>query len=129
MSRIKGKNTKPELLVRSFLFSRGFRYRLHVKGLPGKPDILLPKYRTAIMVNGCFWHAHSGCRFSIIPKSNTEMWANKLAQNVSNDFKKVSALKELGWTVVTIWECELKGASREKTLINLIKLIQLGQAW
>lgn len=108
MSCIKGKNTKPEELVRKFLFSKGFRYRKNDKRLPGSPDIILPKYKTAIFVNGCFWHGHAGCKYFVWPKSNKEFWENKIKANIERDNKKIKQLEELGWKVIVIWECELK---------------------
>ena len=120
MSRIKGKDTKPELLVRKFLHAHGFRYRLHVKGLPGKPDIVLPKYKTVIFVNGCFWHGHEGCKYYIVPKTRTEWWLNKINGNIANDDNAVKALAATGWRIITLWECELKPKTYEKTLSNLL---------
>jgi len=102
MSQIKGKNTKPELLVRKFLFSKGYRYRLHDKKLPGKPDIILPKYKTVIFVHGCFWHGHKECKYFVVPKTRNEWWLNKINGNVSNDLKKSSDLKKEGWKVITV---------------------------
>ena len=121
MSRIKGKNTKPEMLVRKFLFAHGYRYRLHAKKLPGKPDIVLPKYKTVIFVHGCFWHGHANCKYFVIPKTRTDWWVNKINGNIANDDRAVKALKRAGWKVITIWECQLKPAMAEKTLINLLK--------
>src|SRR5678816_647392 len=94
MSRIKGKDTKPEILVRKFLFSKGFRYKLHVKSLPGKPDIVLPKYKTVIFVHGCFWHGHEGCKYYVVPKTKTEWWLDKINGNIANGTKAVAALKQ-----------------------------------
>lgn len=108
MSRIKGKDTKPEMLVRRFLHANGFRYKLHDKTLPGKPDIVLPKYKTVIEVQGCYWHGHQNCRYSHLPKSNTEFWKEKIGANVKRDKENLKKLKELGWNVIVIWECELK---------------------
>lgn len=108
MSRIKGKNTKPEILVRKYLFSKGLRYRLHVSDLPGKPDLVLRKYRTVIFVNGCFWHKHEGCKYSTVPKTRTEWWMNKINRTVSNDKLNYQKLKSLGWNVIVIWECYFK---------------------
>ena len=108
MSQIKGKNTKPEMLVRKFLFSQGFRYRLHDKLLPGKPDIVLPKYKTVLFIHGCFWHGHDGCKYYVIPKTRTEWWLKKISNNIANDEKAVAALQNLGWKVIIIWECVLK---------------------
>jgi DNA mismatch endonuclease, patch repair protein len=96
MSRIKGKDTKPEMLVRKFLHAQGFRYRLHVKDLPGKPDIVLPKYKTVIFVHGCFWHGHEHCKYYVIPKTRTEWWVNKINANIANDVKAIKALKKEG---------------------------------
>lgn len=111
MSRIRGKNTKPEILVRKGLHARGFRFRLHNKKLPGSPDIVLPKYGVAIMVNGCFWHGHKGCQYATKPKTNVEFWETKIARNRHRDEVTMAHLGALGWHVVTIWECELRGAS------------------
>ena len=121
MSHIRSINTKPELLVRQALWNRGFRYRLHVKELPGKPDIVLPKYKTAIFVNGCFWHGHEGCKDFVIPKSNTAFWYQKIMRNKKRDSQDVVALISSGWRVITIWECELKKESREKTIDLLLQ--------
>ena len=111
MSRIRGKNTKPEILVRKGLHARGFRFRLHNKRLPGSPDIVLPKYGVAIMVNGCFWHGHKGCQYATKPKTNVAFWETKIARNRHRDEVTMAHLGALGWHVVTIWECELRGAS------------------
>lgn len=123
MSRIRSKDTKPEMLVRRFLHAHGFRYRLHVKHLPGKPDIVLPKYKTVIFVHGCFWHGHEGCRYFVVPKTRTEWWLDKINSNVGNDAAKRVLLKEAGWDVIQIWECELKRNKREETLLNLLKVL------
>jgi len=106
MSRIRSKNTGPEITVRSVLHSMGLRFRLHVKELPGKPDIVLKRHWTAIFVNGCFWHRHEGCRFAYTPKSRTEFWLGKFADNVRRDIEKHKRLEEQGWRVLIIWECE-----------------------
>jgi DNA mismatch endonuclease (patch repair protein) len=124
MSRIKGKNTKPEILVRKFLFSQGLRYRLYSKKLPGKPDIVLPRYKTVIFVNGCFWHGHEGCRYFVVPKTRTDFWLNKINLNIQNDNKISSLLENMGWQVITVWECELKKEKRESTLCMLINNIK-----
>ncbi len=108
MSQIKGKDTKPEILVRKFLFSKGFRYRLHVKTLPGKPDIVLPKYKTVIFVHGCFWHGHEGCKYFVVPKTRTDWWLNKINSNKTNDKKAIASLKKNRWKIITLWECDLK---------------------
>lgn len=119
MSRIKGKDTKPEMLVRKFLHANGFRYRLHVKNLPGKPDIVLPKYKTVIFVHGCFWHGHKGCKKAKLPTTKAEWWKNKIDGNVKNDKKAYKALAEQGWKVAEVWGCTLNSMSREQTLVRL----------
>jgi len=106
MSRIKNRDTAPEKKVRSCLHREGFRFRLHPKGLPGKPDVVLPKYRTAIFVHGCFWHRHQGCRFAYTPKTRKRFWINKLLANRARDKRRILELQTLGWNVITIWECE-----------------------
>lgn len=108
MSRIRSRDTKPELLLRSALHKTGFRFRLHVRKLPGCPDIVLPRYRTVIFVHGCFWHRHSGCRNASIPSNRRDFWIGKLDANVERDEKNNVALKASGWTVFTVWECELE---------------------
>lgn len=120
MSRIRSKNTKPEDLVRRFLFSKGFRYRKNDKKLPGCPDIVLPKYQTVIFINGCFWHVHEGCRYFVWPSSNTDFWKEKLEGNRRRDRDNFIKLRELGWHVIIIWECELKKDSRDTRLNKLI---------
>jgi DNA mismatch endonuclease, patch repair protein len=119
MSRIKGKDTKPEILVRKFLFSRGLRFRLHDKKLPGKPDIVLPRYRTAIFVHGCFWHSHQDCKYFVVPKSNTDFWLKKLETNRTNDTRNQKMLMDQGWNVITIFECQLKTQKKLETLNEL----------
>lgn len=108
MSRIRSKNTKPEMIVRSILHRMGYRFRLHRKDLPGKPDIVLPKYKTVIFVHGCFWHRHPNCKDSTIPTSNVEFWNAKFNGNVARDAANQKELKSMGWDVVIIWECEIK---------------------
>jgi len=125
MSQIRSNNTKPEELVRLSLFALGFRYRKNVKQLPGRPDIVLPKYKTIVFVNGCFWHGHEGCRYFVWPKSNTAYWKNKIEGNIDRDKLTYASLKELGWNVIVIWECELKRDIRENTLQELAKQIAL----
>lgn len=120
MSRIKGKNTKPELMVRKFLFAKGFRYRVHPKKLPGKPDIVLPKYKTVIFIHGCFWHGHEGCRYFVVPKTRTDWWINKIVQNKKSDSENYAKLTVLGWNVITIFECRLKKEFKERTFNDLI---------
>jgi DNA mismatch endonuclease (patch repair protein) len=116
MSRIRGKATKPELLVRHWLWSHGYRYRLNVKSVPGKPDIVLRKYRTAIFVNGCFWHGHEDCRLYSVPKTNTDFWMEKVQRNRERDQEEYKALHDAGWQVVVIWECQLKKNVIEETM-------------
>ena len=116
MSRIRSTNTKPEMLVRKFLHAQGFRYRLHDKKLPGKPDIVLPKYKTVIFVHGCFWHGHEGCKYYVVPKTKTEWWLNKINTNKANDRRSVDVLKKEGWKVIEIWECDLKKANTVQLL-------------
>ena len=123
MSHIRSINSKPEEIVRKYLFSQGFRYRKNVKKLPGCPDIVLPKYRTVIFVNGCFWHRHDCSRF-VWPSSNQDYWRPKILRNVERDKKNTEELKALGWNVITVWECELKRAVREENLNLLITKIQ-----
>lgn len=120
MSQIKGKNTKPEMLVRKFLFSKGFRYRLHVKNLPGKPDLILPKYKTIIFINGCFWHGHENCKYFVMPKTRTEWWIDKINRTKQRDSENFLQLSESGWKIVTIFECQLKVDKLNKTLIKLL---------
>lgn len=119
MSRIKGKNTKPEMILRSELFRQGFRFRVHQKNLPGKPDIVLRKYKTAIFVHGCFWHYHKGCREGRIPSSNSKFWNEKLQRNISKDEANIRALRKEKWKVFVIWECEIE-KHLDKTIKNLI---------
>ena len=121
MSQIKGKNTKPEMLVRKFLFSKGFRYRIHDKKLPGKPDIVLPKYKTVIFVNGCFWHGHENCKYFTLPKTRTEWWKVKIEKTKINDFEKQSQLIKMGFKVLIVWECEMKIKSFYNTIIDDIR--------
>ena len=123
MSRIRSKDTKPEMLVRRFLHKNGFRYRLHVKNTPGKPDMVLPKYKTVIFIHGCFWHGHEGCKYYVVPKTRTEWWLHKIGTNISNDANSENSLQAAGWKIIKIWECELKKASLEVTLAHLRSLL------
>lgn len=120
MSAIKGKNTRPELLVRKFLFSRGFRYRLNHPRFPGHPDIVLRKYRTVIFVNGCFWHGHQGCKYFVLPKTNVEFWRTKIERNQKRDVEEQCQLASMGWHCITVWECQLKPKVRQQTLESLV---------
>lgn len=123
MSRIRSKNTKPEIMVRQFLHAAGLRFRIHVTDLPGKPDIVLKKYRTVVFVQGCFWHGHQGCRYFVMPKTKTEWWAAKISTNKQKDIINIEKLKVLGWKVLEVWECELKKNNAGATLENLIQEI------
>lgn len=123
MSRIRSKNNAPEEKVRKFLFSKGFRYRKNDKNLPGCPDIVLPKYKTVIFVNGCFWHKHN-CKRFVWPSSNEEYWKKKILRNVERDEINIKELKELGWKVLVVWECELKKATIDKRLETLVDEIR-----
>lgn len=116
MSHIRSRNTKPELKVRKWLWSHGYRYRLNVKGVPGKPDIVMRRYRTAIFVNGCFWHGHEGCEKFKMPKTNVEFWEAKIRRNRERDCQNYQILKENGWQVLVLWECELTKKSFEATM-------------
>lgn len=125
MSKVKGKNTKPEMIVRSFLHKLGYRFRLHRKDLPGNPDIVLPKYKTVIFVHGCFWHRHQGCKRCTTPSTNTEFWEEKFRDNVERDRRNEQALKAKGWKVITLWECQINGGkSRKMTLENLCQELE-----
>lgn len=120
MSRIRGKDTKPEIIVRQYLFSEGFRFRKNDKRYPGHPDVVLPKYRTMVFVNGCFWHGHENCKYYVVPKSNTEFWTAKIKRNRERDKADFEALTLKGWNVITIWECQLDRPVREGTLSQLV---------
>lgn len=123
MSMIKGKDTKPEMLVRKFLHGKGLRYSLYNKNLPGKPDLCFKKYKTVVFVNGCFWHGHDGCKYFKLPKTRTEWWLNKINVTKARDQLNLNSLLNLGWKVITVWECELK-ADPEARLNKLLKEIQ-----
>ena len=124
MAAIKGKDTKPEMIVRKYLFSRGLRFRVQVRKLPGNPDIVLPKYKTVIFVNGCFWHGHEGCKYFRLPKSNVEFWKEKIERNIARDRESTQALFNLGWKVIRVWECELRNkVNREDTLNKIYNSI------
>ena len=116
MSHVTGKETKPEIIVRKYLFARGLRYRKNVKRLPGTPDIVLPKYKTAVFVNGCFWHGHKGCKYSHLPSTNFEYWEKKIADNIERDERKKRELEGLGYRVLIIWQCQLKSNTKIETL-------------
>ena len=120
MSRIRSHDTKPEEIVRKHLFSQGFRYRKNDSSLPGKPDIVLPKYKTVIFVNGCFWHGHEGCRYFVRPKSNADFWKEKIERNIERDSHNYQRLVERGWKIIVVWECELKKFTRSQFLEQLV---------
>lgn len=125
MSMIRGKDTKPELLVRRYLHAHGYRYRLHERRLPGRPDIVMKRLRTVILVNGCFWHGHlqengEPCRYYVLPKTRTDFWLNKITTNQQRDLKVREELKQMGWNVIQIWECQLKPDARLLTLQSLV---------
>ena len=119
MAAVHSRDTKPELTVRKYLWRLGFRYRLNLNRLPGHPDIVLRKYRTCIFVNGCFWHGHEGCRYYVLPKTNTEFWKAKIERNRTRDIEEQHQLAAMGWHCITVWECQLKPAVREQTLESL----------
>jgi DNA mismatch endonuclease (patch repair protein) len=123
MSRIRSKDTKPEMLVRKYLFSAGFRYKLHDKKLPGKPDIVLPKYKTVIFIHGCFWHGHENCNNFKLPKTRTEWWSDKINKNRVKDLTAAQLLKTENWEVINIWECDLKPKKISATLADLNKAL------
>jgi|SRR5579863_1593378 len=124
MSRIKSKNTKPELVIRKLLHSAGFRFRLHASDLPGKPDIVLKKYGTVVFVHGCFWHGHEHCRYFVVPKTRTKWWLNKINVNRANDREAMEKLQDAGWNVLVLWECELRKNTIEQTLEQVIQKIR-----
>lgn len=121
MSKIRGKDTKPEMLVRKFLFSEGLRYRLHDKSLPGKPDLIFPKHRKVIFINGCFWHGHEDCKYFVVPKTRTDWWLSKINTNKSKDAENIAELQRQKWDIITVWECDLKAHKREQTLKSILE--------
>lgn len=120
MSKIRGKETKPEILVRKFLFSNGFRYRINDTRYLGKPDIVLPKYRKIIFIHGCFWHSHKNCKASVLPKTNTDFWRKKISDNVIRDKKNIEKLKSDRWKVIIIWLCEIKTKNKREKRLKLL---------
>jgi DNA mismatch endonuclease (patch repair protein) len=131
MRAIRSRNTKPELLVRKYLHAAGFRYRLHDKRLPGKPDIVLPRYRTVIFVHGCFWHGHD-CKYFILPKTRTEFWQKKIEANQARDREHIAQLNQLAWRVIVVWECEVKAAGQgilSQISSDLKKRILIVSSW
>ena len=123
MSKIRSKNTKPELALRKALFARGFRYRVNVSNLPGKPDIVLPKYKTVIFLHGCFWHRHKGCKYAYTPKTNTKFWVDKINSNTERDKLSTEKLTALGWNVITVWECEIRHKYRHNITLLIDKVV------
>ncbi len=118
MSKITGKETKTEIIVRKFLFSNGFRYRKNVSYLPGKPDIVLSKYKTVIFIHGCFWHHHNKCKYSKLPETRKEFWTKKISDNIKRDHSNIKKLKDLGWHVIVVWQCELKNKKAKYNKLN-----------
>lgn len=128
MAAIKGKDTKPEMIVRKYLFSRGLRYRVNNRKLPGSPDIVLRKYKTVVFIDGCFWHGHEGCKYYRLPKSNVDYWRHKIAMNIARDYVNGVDLRLAGWKVIRVWECEIKTkTSRDARLERLYHQITLGR--
>ena len=123
LSRIKGKDTKPEILVRKFLFTKGLRYRLHDKKMAGKPDIVLAKYRTVVFIHGCFWHGHEGCKYFVLPKTRTDWWLSKINKNKEKDNDTILKLNKEGWHAIVVWECDLKSKKKQEVLNDLYKKI------
>lgn len=124
MCQVKGKDTTPELLVRKFLFAKGLRYRLYDKKLPGKPDIVLPKYKTVILIHGCFWHGHENCKYATLPKTREEFWLEKIEGNKKRDKENIEKLKNKDWNVLVVYGCELKKNNKDQTLQNILRNIQ-----
>jgi DNA mismatch endonuclease (patch repair protein) len=124
MSRIRGKHTGPELVVRRALFAQGFRFRVHVKELPGKPDIVLPKYNSVVIVDGCFWHGHRKCKLFKMPKTRVTFWRQKIEGNRARDLKNQRKLRTLGWKVIRVWECQLSARRYQKTIERIIEKLQ-----
>ena len=124
MAAIKGKDTKPEMIVRKYLFSRGLRYRVNNRKLPGSPDIVLKKYKTVVFIDGCFWHGHEGCKYYRLPKTNIDFWRHKIVMNIARDYANSVDLRLAGWKVIRVWECDIKTkAKRDKTLERLYQEI------
>lgn len=127
MAAIRGKDTKPELVIRKGLHKAGFRYRLHDKKLPGKPDLVFPKYKTVLFIHGCFWHQHKGCRYAAVPKTNTKFWEQKFSGNIKRDKQHTETLEQQGWRVLVIWECELKSQEMQQACIVSISRTLLNE--
>ncbi len=124
MSKVLAKNNKLEISVRKYLFSKGFRYRKNVEEMPGKPDIVLPKYKTIILIHGCFWHGHENCDAATLPTSNIEYWTNKVKSNVKRDLRNKQMLINSGWKIIIVWECEVKSKNKEQRFSRLLQEIQ-----
>lgn len=124
MSQIRSKDTKPEMVIRKALFSAGYRYKLHVRALPGKPDIVLPKYKVIIFVNGCFWHGHQDCKYFVVPKTRTEWWLKKISRCQQLDRENIGELSRRGWEILSIYECELKSSKKENTIKKLFEHLE-----
>ena len=125
MSRIRDRDTKPELLVRKYLFGKGFRYKLNDRLLPGKPDLVFPRYKTIIFIHGCFWHGHTGCKYFVNPKTRSKWWLDKINRNKQVDARNVRKLKSMGWRIIIVFECRLMPKKREKTLKKLPTMVRL----
>lgn len=121
MAAIHSKNTRPEILVRKYLWGRGFRFRLHDRRLPGSPDLVLPRFRTCIFVNGCFWHGHTGCPSFRLPKTNTQFWADKISRNRLRDARNIALLHHLGWYTITVWECQLRHKDQRLSTLEFLE--------
>jgi DNA mismatch endonuclease (patch repair protein) len=129
MSRIRSKHTKPEIIVRKFLYSKGIRYRIHYSKLPGKPDIAIPRAKTAIFVNGCFWHGHKGCKNAKVPSTNRDFWVNKITVNLERDSRIKRQLNDKGWRVLVVWECQLQSAEVQRTFSGLLESLLKSQTF
>jgi DNA mismatch endonuclease (patch repair protein) len=121
MAKISGKDTQPEMIVRKFLFSRGFRYRLNDKRYPGRPDLVLPKFKTAVFIHGCFWHGHQGCKASALPETRKAFWEKKIGDTIIRDKRKILQLKDAGWKVITVWQCEIKNKNQRQQRLELLE--------
>jgi DNA mismatch endonuclease, patch repair protein len=125
MGKIKGKETKPEILIGKALFAKGYRYRKNVKSLPGKPDLVLPKFKTVIFINGCFWHGHNNCKASKLPATNTSFWELKILSNIERDKRNLYKLRRLGWQVIQVWQCSIASQAKlERTIIRVVNRLK-----
>lgn len=121
MSKISGKETKPEILIRKFLFSKGFRYRKNVQKIPGQPDVVLSKYKTVIFIHGCFWHGHKNCKAAKLPETRKEFWEEKIKSNIVRDKSNTNELKQLGWHVIIIWQCDISNKEKQTNRLELLR--------